>query len=554
MPISHLLPPILYSERQPAYQANVGRRGSGYNRVSTYGTAGAAGGYAAASSKRTGWQSFPRRRPFLCCFIVLVLLAIVGAGVGAGVSLATRDSKNLSSSKNGSSSNSDSTSSNNGSSKDDKNDSKPEEKIVPFERWDWTDNSKKVNGVSLGSWLLIERWQLEDWVIQQGGPEAYDEWRLMEALGDRKADVLKEHWETWVTEADMDKLKDAGINLIRIPIGYWAFIPTEGDEPYLTTGYVEQLDKMLKWCYDRGMYVMLDLHGMPGSQNGDQSSGHNTTNVLWFEQHQQDRSDAFLKATLDWYKASNYSSIINSIGVVNEPRVVNDHWNINQTKFEVTRDFYERSYATCRQYDIPMTFHHGFYPGTQKDKLDAWRDFASGKDPNYLLLEDHPYPGWFVQPRPGADAIRNAVCESGQLAVGYPVPIIVGEFSAVSDLNSTDFARQYMTNQLATYGWSAGSIFWNFKTLKSQAKVLADRDDIMELYSFFDLLDAGIMPTPQKGQDTKAWLQSLGNECGNFQNYGWNNPSRTGNGYSGRRRRDEESQQKRETFRFRRGT
>ncbi|KAN0064996.1 hypothetical protein ACQY0O_002056 [Thecaphora frezii] len=482
-------------------------------------------------------MGFVKRRPLLTALLVLLLLAAIGVGAGVGISegkSSKSDVKNLSADSNGGKDgNSASGSSSNNGSSSGSSSNTTTETIVPFAKWNWTDPNNKMHGVSLGSWLLLERWQLEDWMVQQAGNDAWDEYRFLKILGpDKGAAALKAHQESWVTEDDMDQLQSAGINTIRIPIGFWAFIPTEDDEPYITTGYIDLLNKMLKWCYERKMYVMLDLHGMPGSQNGDQSSGHNTTNVLWFEENQQARSDAFLQAVLSWASKSPYSSIINSVGVANEPRVVNDGNTVNQTKFELTQNYYERSYAACKKAGFAMTFHHGFYPGSPAQKLAAWSDFVIGKDPNYLVYEDHPYPGWFQAVLPGADAIQASVCEQGQAAVGYPVPVIIGEYSVVSNLNSTQFNKEYARLQLSTYGWSAGSIFWNFKANKSQLQVLAERDEIMHQYSFLDLYADGTISAPGKGQTIKQWLETMGDTCGSFQTFGWTNPATQGAKFS----------------------
>lgn len=37
------------------------------------------------------------------------------------------------------------------------------------------------------------------------------------------AGVLQNHWKTWATLADFQKIANSGFNLVRIPIGFWAF-------------------------------------------------------------------------------------------------------------------------------------------------------------------------------------------------------------------------------------------------------------------------------------------------------------------------------------------
>lgn len=46
-----------------------------------------------------------------------------------------------------------------------------------------------------------------------------DEWNLMLALGSNAVSTMKAHYDTWVTEADIDTLHKAGVNMVRIPMG-----------------------------------------------------------------------------------------------------------------------------------------------------------------------------------------------------------------------------------------------------------------------------------------------------------------------------------------------
>ena len=53
---------------------------------------------------------------------------------------------------------------------------------------------------------------------------------------------------------------------MRIPIGYWAY-EVAPDEPYIQ-GQHEYLLKAIQWAGYYGLKVIVDLHGVPGSQNG----------------------------------------------------------------------------------------------------------------------------------------------------------------------------------------------------------------------------------------------------------------------------------------------
>ena len=51
----------------------------------------------------------------------------------------------------------------------------------------------------------------------------------------------------------------AGLNHVRIPIGYWSVIPIDG-EPYVQGAY-DKLGEALDWASGAGLKVMIDLHG-----------------------------------------------------------------------------------------------------------------------------------------------------------------------------------------------------------------------------------------------------------------------------------------------------
>lgn len=54
----------------------------------------------------------------------------------------------------------------------------------------------------------------------QPGFEIIDEYTLGQHLGhDVAYNVLKPHWDNWITEVDFQNVKKFGLNVVRIPIG-----------------------------------------------------------------------------------------------------------------------------------------------------------------------------------------------------------------------------------------------------------------------------------------------------------------------------------------------
>jgi glucan 1,3-beta-glucosidase len=92
-----------------------------------------------------------------------------------------------------------------------------------------------------------------------------DEWTFTQYLGqDAARKQLTQHWDTWITEKDIARLSQFGINHVRIPIGYWAFDIQVG-EPWVL-GAFDYLLKAILWAEKYNIKVFVDLHGAPGSQ------------------------------------------------------------------------------------------------------------------------------------------------------------------------------------------------------------------------------------------------------------------------------------------------
>lgn len=111
----------------------------------------------------------------------------------------------------------------------------------------------------MGGWLLLEPW-ITPSIFQKYGGNIVDEYTLTQQAPDAES-VLQAHWASWVTEADFQKAAGAGLNLVRIPVGYWAFEKYPGD-PYIQ-GAAEYLDQAIGWAANAGLNVWVDLHGKP---------------------------------------------------------------------------------------------------------------------------------------------------------------------------------------------------------------------------------------------------------------------------------------------------
>ena len=79
--------------------------------------------------------------------------------------------------------------------------------------------------------------------------------------------VIDTHQDTWLQDSDLNNIQAAGLNYIRVPIGWNTFLNLDGtwkSNPW------QKLDWLVNGASQRGIYVLLDLHTVPG---GDCSWG-----------------------------------------------------------------------------------------------------------------------------------------------------------------------------------------------------------------------------------------------------------------------------------------
>ena len=107
---------------------------------------------------------------------------------------------------------------------------------------------------------------LEPWITPSlfdqwaGDHSVKDEFSYTKALGKETASSrLDEHWSSWIKEQDLVDIAAAGLNHVRIPVGYWSVTPLPGD-PYVSGAY-KYLNSSLDWAQKHNLKVMIDLHG-----------------------------------------------------------------------------------------------------------------------------------------------------------------------------------------------------------------------------------------------------------------------------------------------------
>ncbi|KAI9878331.1 MAG: hypothetical protein M1823_006972, partial [Watsoniomyces obsoletus] len=177
---------------------------------------------------------------------------------------------------------------------------------------------------------------------------------------------------------DFNKIKQAGFNVVRIPIGYWAY--DTFDSPYVKGASV-YIDAAIDWARSLDLRIVIDLHGAPGSQNGWNHSGRQGQ-IGWLNGTDGDKNG---QRTLDvhhklsvFFAQDRYKNVVTMYGLVNEPR------NVELDTAKVVA-WTQKAITQIRKDNITavIVFGDGFMG------LDNWQGKLQNND--NLLLDVHQY-------------------------------------------------------------------------------------------------------------------------------------------------------------------
>ncbi|KAH7312402.1 glycoside hydrolase superfamily [Stachybotrys elegans] len=254
------------------------------------------------------------------------------------------------------------------------------ERVPPLDESWGSYEQRPARGVNLGGWLQLEAFitpSLFRYDVQEG---VIDEWTLCEKLGSSAGRILEGHYANFVTEETFRDIRDAGLDHVRIPFSYWAIEVYDGD-PYVFRTSWRYLLRGIEWARKYGIRVNLDIHGLPGSQNGWDHSGRYGS-IEWLNgtngQLNADRSIEIHDRLSTFFAQDRYKNIISHYGLANEPRM---------TFLEASEviAWTEKAYNLVRDNGIEalVIFGDGFMG------LNNWQGLMTGHDD--LVLDVHQY-------------------------------------------------------------------------------------------------------------------------------------------------------------------
>ncbi|KAK0531297.1 hypothetical protein OC835_003721 [Tilletia horrida] len=296
-----------------------------------------------------------------------------------------------------------------------------------------------VRGVNLGNHFVIEPWMSPNWIqslVSQSGTSVpassiNDEWTMGSTFNKAwLAGKINEHLDSWITDADWAAMKAAKLTHVRMPLPYYAFPDLiASGEPYVAADRWSKFKANVLKAKANGLKVWISLHAVPGSQNGQDSSGRITSDIAWAT-----KPDFYNRTMLAWqrmvdeFTLPQYQGVVETLESVNEPKASTqpDVKALLKTYYPAAAS-YLRNVNAKRGSNVRFSQHDGWIGGA------AWSNLYSATDRTKVALDLHWYYVYGSDTTLTDSQRMQKVCNSSQQKLPINTnlygQVVIGEFS-----------------------------------------------------------------------------------------------------------------------------
>jgi len=311
------------------------------------------------------------------------------------------------------------------------------------------DSPLLLRGINLGNWLVPEGYMFK--FDSATSPRLINE-VFSELIGPEEAAAFwKEYRERYITREDIRFIRSLGLNSIRVPFHWRLFEPEEasGEAPGFAL-----LDRLIRWCGEEGLGVILDMHCAPGGQTGDNIDDSWGYPFLFDSPGEQDWSIRIWKAIALRYRGD---PTVIGYDLLNEPiPPFFDRERLNT----LLEPLYRRIVGGIREVD---TNHIVFLGGAQ------WNTNFGVFGPPFDAKAVYTFHKYWC------DTTQAMVQEYVEYRERYGVPIWMGE----SGENRTEWIASFRRLQEKNnIGWC----FWPYKKMDARSCIVTfDRPEEWEV-------------------------------------------------------------------------
>jgi len=294
-----------------------------------------------------------------------------------------------------------------------------------------------IMGTNLGNWLNPEGYMFN---FRKANSGHFINDMFCQLVGpDFTAKFWKSFKDNYITREDIKFIKSVGANTIRLPFHYKLF--TDEDYMGLTVhqdGF-ERIDKLVSWCKEYGLYLILDMHDAPGGQTGDNID--DSYGYPWlFESAESQQLFCNI-----WRRiASHYKNEPTVLGyeLLNEP-IAPYFSNVEELNGKL-ESLYKMATAAIREEDKNHIILLG---GSQWN--GNFKPFKDSKFDNKIIYTCHRYGG-----EPTKEAIQNLITFRDRVNL----PMYMGEIGHNTNEWMSDFCTLMRANNI-------GYTFWPYKKM-----------------------------------------------------------------------------------------
>ena len=321
----------------------------------------------------------------------------------------------------------------------------------------------QLKGTNVGGYLLQEFWMTVGSYTENVTAEE-DVYRVLtERFGkDEAMRLIRLYQENFFTEEDFDYCRELGMNCLRLPFWYRNIVDENG-EPY--EDWFVLFDRFVEEAGKRGIYVILDLHGAPGSQNGSDHSGKDGHDEKMAASEFFFGDEAVVKKNQELYyqiwetvaEHFNGNPWVAGYDLLNEPYCTY-RYNTGRPDselHEILWTVYDEAYRRIRAIDpdhviiMEATWNASDLPAPEKY---GWEN---------VMYQYHTYLYDDYDNSKGQQIVnlRNRI--SNTRGGGYNVPSLLGEFALFNALTAWDEGVKLVNN--SGMSWTT----WTYKTIAS---------------------------------------------------------------------------------------
>ncbi len=296
-----------------------------------------------------------------------------------------------------------------------------------------------LRGFGLGGWFLPEgyMWKID---TQYDRPRRLE--KMIEDLCGKEYAInfWQQYLDTYITKKDIEFIAKEGFNSVRLPLNARHLYQKQGQQFILNTSMFHRIDTLIDWCRLYGIYVIIDMHGAPGGQTGQNIDDCEVDQPYLFMQEQYAEELSFLWKEI----AARYRKepIVAGYDLLNEP--VPEFFSQYNDK---VLPLYRRLIRDIREIDPEhMIILEGVHWATDFSIFDS---FTPEEAADNILLQFHKY--WN---NPDAESLAAPTRTAKRLNI----PLFMGEGGENNcDWYTTAFP---MYEQLGI-SWS----FWSYKKM-----------------------------------------------------------------------------------------